>query len=135
MSLIQHRHQSPLLIIPLADLSPVRQSSCGCGKYHAGRVCWLTDAAEILSDKQAVTKGYRRMSIVFALVLFGCSDDGIACKRLAAPAERYGSKAACVAGQDAALQSDAALRADYPTVVVRCLRTGSASTLRLARRN
>jgi hypothetical protein len=75
------------------------------------------------------------MSIVFALVLFGCSDDGLACERLAAQPERYGSKAACVAGQDAALQSDVAQRADYPTVVVRCLRTGTASTVQLARRN
>jgi hypothetical protein len=75
------------------------------------------------------------MSIVFALVLFGCSDDGIACERLTAQPEHYVSKAACVASQYAALQSDAALRADYPTVVVRCLRTSTDSTVRLARRN
>jgi hypothetical protein len=107
----------------------------GRGKYHAGRVRWLTDAPVALPDKQPIQRGIGDMSIVFALVLFGCSDDGAACERLAVQPEHYGSKAACVAGQEAALQSDAALRADYPTVVVRCVRTGAPSTLRLARRN
>jgi hypothetical protein len=63
------------------------------------------------------------MSMVFALVLLGCADDGTACERLAAPRQVYVSKASCEAGQDRALQSEAALRADYPTVVSRCLRS------------
>lgn len=69
------------------------------------------------------------MSMVFALVLLGCGDDGTACERLAAPTEHYGSKASCEAGQETALQSDAAMRADYPTIVSRCLRVGGASAM------
>jgi hypothetical protein len=64
------------------------------------------------------------MSMVFALVLLGCADDGTACERLSTPPRTYASKALCEAGQEMALQSDAALRADYPTVVSRCLRSG-----------
>ncbi|MBV1691191.1 hypothetical protein KRR38_26790 [Novosphingobium sp. G106] len=61
------------------------------------------------------------MSMVFALVLLGCADDGTACERLPTQAEQYGSKALCEAGQEMALQSEAAMQADYPTVVSRCL--------------
>jgi hypothetical protein len=63
------------------------------------------------------------MGMVFALVLLGCADDGSACERLVTPPQTYASKALCQAGQEAALQSDVALRADYPTVVSRCLRS------------
>jgi len=66
------------------------------------------------------------MSMVFALVLLGCADDGTACERFAVQPERYGSKALCEAGQDMALQSDVAMAADYPTVVSRCLRISAA---------
>lgn len=62
------------------------------------------------------------MSMVFALVLLGCADDGQACEKLAAPTQHYITKAQCEAGQDIALQSEAALRADYPIVVSRCQR-------------
>ena len=68
------------------------------------------------------------MSMVFALVLFGCADDGNACQQLAAQPERYASKARCQASQEHALQSDVALRADHPLVVSRCLRTSTASS-------
>lgn len=61
------------------------------------------------------------MSMVFALVLLGCTDDGIACERLATAPERYASKARCRARQENALESEAALKADYPTVIARCL--------------
>jgi hypothetical protein len=64
------------------------------------------------------------MSMVFALVLFGCADDGTSCRRLAMEPERYVSKALCEADQESALQCETALRSDYPTVVSRCLRTG-----------
>lgn len=67
------------------------------------------------------------MSMVFALVLLGCADDGTACERLAMQPERYATRALCEAGQDAALQSDAAMSADFPTVVSRCLRSDAAS--------
>jgi hypothetical protein len=68
------------------------------------------------------------MSLVFALVLFGCADDGTACERLAAPPERYASKMLCEAGQESALASDVALRSDYPLVVSRCLKASAART-------
>ena len=68
------------------------------------------------------------MSMLFALVLFGCADDGTQCERLAAQPTQYASKASCQAGQEGALQSDVALKSDYPTVVSRCLRTNVAAT-------
>jgi hypothetical protein len=69
------------------------------------------------------------MSMIFALVLMGCADDGTACERLAAPSDHYVSKGACEAGQETALQSAVALRADYPTVVSRCLRINAGQAL------
>ena len=67
------------------------------------------------------------MSVVFALVLLGCADDGSSCERLATPTESYASKALCQAHQESALTSDAAVKADYPTVVSRCLRRQAAA--------
>jgi hypothetical protein len=69
------------------------------------------------------------MSMIFALVLMGCADDGTACERLSAPSDHYVSKVACEAGQETALQSPTALRADYPTVVSRCLRLNGAQAM------
>lgn len=69
------------------------------------------------------------MSMVFALVLLGCADDGTACERLPAQFEQYSSRALCEAGQEMALQSEAAMRADYPTVVSRCLQTNAAPSI------
>lgn len=68
------------------------------------------------------------MGMVFALVLFGCSDDGSACQRLSTQPEHYVSRTLCEADQDTALQSEIALRSDYPAVISRCLqaRAGSA---------
>jgi hypothetical protein len=74
------------------------------------------------------------MSLMFALVLFGCADDGSACERLAAQPERFVSRSLCEAGQDAALQSDVALRADYPTVVSRCLPMAASTAVASASR-
>ncbi|MBW8754597.1 MAG: hypothetical protein JF595_10685 [Sphingomonadales bacterium] len=65
------------------------------------------------------------MSMVFALVLLGCADDGTACERLPTQPGHFSSKALCEAGQEMALQSDVALRADYPTVVSRCRRVSA----------
>jgi hypothetical protein len=70
------------------------------------------------------------MSMVFALVLMGCADDGSACERLAAQPRSYETKAACQADQETALESDVALRADYPAVVSRCVRTAVAAAER-----
>jgi hypothetical protein len=58
---------------------------------------------------------------VFALLLFGCSDDGSACQQLAALPKYYDSQVLCEADIDFALQSDISLRSDFPTVVARCV--------------
>ncbi|MDE8650440.1 hypothetical protein [Novosphingobium album (ex Liu et al. 2023)] len=59
--------------------------------------------------------------VMFALALFGCSDDGTACQRLAGPVQGYESRTACLAAREAALGSDTAMAADYPTVFAQCL--------------
>ncbi|WP_260923716.1 hypothetical protein [Novosphingobium sp. 9] len=58
---------------------------------------------------------------LFALALFGCSDDGTTCQRLNMAAETYQNREACAAKTDAALETEAALKADYPTVYAQCL--------------
>lgn len=58
---------------------------------------------------------------VFALLLFGCSDDGSACRQLAAQPKHYDSQAMCEADVDLALSSELSLRADYPSVVAKCV--------------
>lgn len=60
-------------------------------------------------------------STVFALLLFGCSDDGSACQRLAAQPKYYDSQVMCEADVDFALSSEVSLRADYPSVVAKCV--------------
>ena len=74
------------------------------------------------------------MSMVFALVLLGCADDGTSCQRLSVQPERYSSKASCEASQHEALESDIAMRSDFPTVVAQCrkaaARVGMASRSR-----
>lgn len=66
---------------------------------------------------------------LFALALFGCSDDGTVCERLAAPVHTYQTKAACTAQLDEALETDAAMRADAPTVYAQCLTSRQMATL------
>lgn len=69
-------------------------------------------------------------STVFALLLFGCSDDGSACQQLAATQPRYyDSRIVCEADVDVALQSDVSLRADYPSVIARCVPAKELSML------
>ncbi|MCB2078115.1 MAG: hypothetical protein KDE55_10510 [Novosphingobium sp.] len=58
---------------------------------------------------------------VFALLLFGCSDDGTVCQKLETPAQTYEVRAECIADQPVALQSDAAMAADAPSVYAQCL--------------
>jgi hypothetical protein len=65
----------------------------------------------------------------FALLLFGCADDGTACERLAWPTETYASTANCQARVEDALTSDIANRADAPTVVAKCLDVAKAAHL------
>lgn len=74
------------------------------------------------------------MSMVFALVLLGCADDGSACERLAVAAESHASKARCEARRESALSSEAARKADYPTVMSRCERRAPPAARRSARR-
>lgn len=59
-------------------------------------------------------------SPLFALILLGCTDAGDGCARLDAPVQTYQSRAECEQKQEAALQSDASLRADYPVVTAQC---------------
>ncbi|MYL98435.1 hypothetical protein GR702_11735 [Novosphingobium sp. FGD1] len=58
---------------------------------------------------------------LFALALFACSDDGKACERLATPVQTYETKSLCNARLDDALNTDAARRAEAPTVYAQCL--------------
>lgn len=58
--------------------------------------------------------------LVYALVLMGCSDAGDQCQTLETSSMAFTSRVSCEASIAAALESDAALRADHPTVVARC---------------
>lgn len=59
--------------------------------------------------------------MIFALLLFGCADDGGQCELLPAPARHYEAKLVCESDAEMALQSDIALRADWPIVEARCV--------------
>jgi hypothetical protein len=67
--------------------------------------------------------------MMFALALLGCTDDGSACQRLAAPEQTYESRVECLAAQNTALESDAAMAADYPSVFAQCLTRSQLSQL------
>jgi hypothetical protein len=69
--------------------------------------------------------------MIFALLLFGCADDGSQCVQLAAPTKHYEAKITCEADAEMALQSDVALRADFPVVEARCLAVSSDPSLAL----
>lgn len=58
---------------------------------------------------------------LFALALFGCSDDGTLCRRLDTQVSTYRSNAECTASLDDALATEAARRAEAPTVYAQCL--------------
>lgn len=70
--------------------------------------------------------------MIFALLLFGCADDGSQCERLAATPKHYEAKLLCEADADMALQSDIALSADYPTVEARCQPVSSDASMTLS---
>lgn len=59
--------------------------------------------------------------MLFALALFGCTDDGSACQRLAATEQTYESRVECLAAQSSALDTDTAMAADYPSVIAQCM--------------
>lgn len=66
---------------------------------------------------------------LIALALFGCSDDGKVCERLSGRVETYQTRGQCFGQIDNALESDAAMRADAPTVYAQCLSTRQLSLL------
>lgn len=57
---------------------------------------------------------------LYALILLGCTDAGDGCTRLNTPVQTYETRAECESRQQAALMSDASLRADFPTVTAQC---------------
>ena len=59
--------------------------------------------------------------LIYALALFGCSDDATVCERLVDQSKMFESRVACRMETVTALESDLSLRADYPTVIARCL--------------
>jgi hypothetical protein len=59
--------------------------------------------------------------MLFALALFGCTDDGSACQRIAGPEQSYESRMECIAAQGGALESDAAMASDFPSVFAQCM--------------
>lgn len=66
---------------------------------------------------------------LFALVLFGCSDDATICQRLVAPASTFSDQAHCTAKLDDAVMSEAARKAEYPSVYAQCLTTQKLASL------
>ncbi|SFF95821.1 hypothetical protein SAMN05518801_104154 [Novosphingobium sp. CF614] len=66
---------------------------------------------------------------LFALALFACSEDATACQRLDVPAQTYGSRAQCTARLGEALDTEAARKADAPTVYAQCLATRQMARL------
>ena len=68
--------------------------------------------------------------VVFALLLFGCSDEGTACSLLATEPKTYSSQLACEADQESALQSSLALRSEQPSVFAECLPASILANLR-----
>jgi hypothetical protein len=66
--------------------------------------------------------------MIFALLLFGCADDGSQCEQLLGPTRHYESRLLCESDAEMALQSELAVRADHPTVEARCTPVGLAGT-------
>ncbi len=67
--------------------------------------------------------------MIFALALFGCTDDGSACQRIAGPEQTYESRFECMASQGTALDGDAAMAADFPSVFAQCMTKAQLSHL------
>ena len=59
--------------------------------------------------------------MLFALALFGCTDDGSSCQRLATAEQTYESRVECMAAQNSALDSPVADMADFPSVFAQCM--------------
>lgn len=65
----------------------------------------------------------------FALLLFGCADDGASCHKIAKSEQAYVSRASCEIDQDRMLNGEVARKADYPEVMVQCVSARVASTI------
>ena len=63
-------------------------------------------------------------ALVYALALFGCSDDATICERLSEQAQSYESRVQCEMAMTGAFESTMVRRADYPTVIGRCMDRG-----------
>lgn len=59
--------------------------------------------------------------LIYALALFGCSDDATFCERLADQAKTYESRVACEMAVTLEMDSDLVRRADHPTVIGKCM--------------
>ena len=66
---------------------------------------------------------------LIALALFGCSDDGTVCQRLETPVQTYETSQECTGKLDDALETDAAMRADAPTVYAQCMPTTTLASI------
>lgn len=67
-------------------------------------------------------------ALTYALVLLGCSDAGDECQALQAQQAAFATRAECAAQIEPALNSDLAVRADFPSVLARCeVRTSKAA--------
>jgi hypothetical protein len=66
---------------------------------------------------------------LFALALFACSDDGTACERLSTPVQTYESRAQCTSAIDEALETDAARKAEAPTVYAQCFNSRQMASI------
>jgi len=60
-------------------------------------------------------------TLVYALALFGCSDDASLCERLSDKAKEFHSVAQCEMAIEPTFDSDLVLRTDYPTIVAQCM--------------
>jgi hypothetical protein len=80
-------------------------------------------------SSHATFKSAKETAMIFALILFGCADDGSQCEKLAATPKHYEARVLCEAEADAALQSQIAMTADYPTVEARCLPIGRSVSM------
>ncbi|MCJ2183401.1 hypothetical protein MTR62_11970 [Novosphingobium sp. 1949] len=66
---------------------------------------------------------------LIALALFACNDDGTSCQRLQTPVETYRTSGECFGHLDDILTSEAALRADAPTVYAQCMPSAQLAAL------
>ena len=64
-------------------------------------------------------------TLIFALALFGCSDDATVCERISTDLPRYETQVACNIAAETAVMSEEAMRADFPTVIAECVTEGA----------